>query len=228
MIILNKEEEAWILETHFDAAIPIHVEDFCGKVQVFAFPSVEKCVERYLAEYKDDLFSDAALDALRRGCRDFCRANGYHEDKYPKNWGYNLILEELPQKFEPRDAICKRLLSARSVENQTTFDLKATLDSGRVVFAVMAEGKVVSLAVTATSLAEAEKWVEISVETAPAYRGRGYAKAAIGALSAFLVEKGHTVLFKCHHGNLASRSAALACGFSDAGKFYYYVLRKDT
>ena len=227
MIVLNADEEEWILNTHFDAAIPIHVEDFCGSVKVFAFPSVEKCVREYLDCHRNDLFSDAALDALRAGCRDFCKTNGYHEEKYPKNWGYNLILESPPHLTEPNGAVCKRLLSPRALKNLTTFNLKETLDSGRVVFAVIVDEQVVSVAVTAEALSEADQWMEISIESAPAYRNKGYAKLAVGALSSFLIKNGHAVLFKCHHTNLASRQVALDCGFTDAGKFYYYVLRKD-
>ena len=38
MIILDSEGEDFIKETHFDVAVPIHVEVFEGETKIFAYP----------------------------------------------------------------------------------------------------------------------------------------------------------------------------------------------
>lgn len=224
MIILDTEGEEFVLETGFDIAVPIHIEQFCGETKIFAYPCVETLCKEYESRFENDLFSDAALDFLRDGCKDFCKKNGYSEEKHPKNWGYNFLCSEntpLP------DIPCERIRRDGKYKNLTTFDIAECLAYERVIFAMVKEGQIVSVAVTSEAPQKGAEWVEIGTETAVGYRGKGYAKAAVRALSAFLVQKGYRVLYKCHHENLASTAVARGAGFDEVGRFYYYVLRKD-
>ena len=224
MVILDTEGEEFVLETEFDIAVPVHVEQLHGETKVFAYPCVASLCAEYEQRFAEDLFSDEALDFIRAGCEDFCRTHGYHEEKRPKNWGYNFLCAEntVDEAFS-----CERIRRAGKYKNLTTFDIAECLAYERVIYAIVKDGQIVSVAVTCEAPQKGAEWVEIGTETAVGHRGNGYSKAAVRALSAFLTQKGYRVLYKCHHENVASAAVARGAGFDEVGKFYYYVLRKD-
>ncbi len=224
MIILDAEGEAFVRENAFDIAVPIHVEQNGGETRIFAYPFVEELCKEYENQFSDDLFSDEALDFLREGCREFCAELGYKEEKHPKNWGYNFMCS---QNTADPEIVCERIRRDGKYKNLTTFDIASCLAYERVIYAVVKEGQIASVAVTCEAPVKDHDLVEIGTETAVGYRGKGYAKAAVRALSAHLCEKGYRVLYKCHHENLASTAVARGAGFAEVGKFFYYVLRKD-
>lgn len=224
MLILDTEGEEFVLETEFDIAVPVHVEQFDGETKVFAYPCVAPLCEEYEMRFTEELFSDEALDFIRTGCEEFCKTYGYHEEKHPKNWGYNFFCTEntVDENFS-----CERIRRAGKYKNLTTFDIAECLAYERVIYAIVKDGQIVSVAVTCEAPQKGADWVEIGTETAVGYRGNGYSTATVRALSAFLTQKGYRVLYKCHHENLASAAVARGAGFAEVGKFYYYVLRKD-
>lgn len=223
MIILDTDGEAFIRESGFDLAIPIHVEQNGDETKIFAYPFAEKLCTEYEKRFADDLFSDEALDFLRDGCAGFCRELGYHEEKHPKNWGYNFIASDM--SADP-NSVCERIRRDK-YRNLTTFDIQECLAYDRVIYAVVKEGQIVSVAVTCEGVQNDGEIVEIGTETAVGHRKNGYAAAAVRALTAYLCENGHKVLYKCHHENAASAAVASSVGFAPYGRFYYYVLRKD-
>lgn len=223
MIILDYEGEELVRETAFDIAVPVHVEQFHGETKIFAYPSVAPMCEEYEKRFGNDLFSENALDFLRDGCIEFRNTYGYKEEKHPKNWGYNFLCAE---NTPDADISCERIRRDGKYKNLTTFDIGQCLAYERVIFAVVKDGQIVSVAVTGEAPQKGAEWVEIGTETAVGYRGNGYSKAAVRALSAFLIQKGYRVLYKCHHENLVSAAVARGAGFDEVGKFYYYVLRK--
>lgn len=224
MIIIDTEGEAFVRENAFDIAVPIHVEQNSGETKIFSYPTVAQLCEEYEKRFAEDLFSDKALDFLREGCKTFCKELGYKEEKHPKNWGYNFICS---QNAPDTDIICERIRRDGKYKNLTTFDIASCLAYERVIYALVKEGRIVSVAVTCEAPSKEHDLVEIGTETAVGYRGNGYAKATVRALSAHLCEKGYRVLYKCHHENLASAAVARSAGFDEVGKFFYYVLRKD-
>ncbi|MBQ5390063.1 MAG: GNAT family N-acetyltransferase [Clostridia bacterium] len=224
MIILDTEGEEFVRENSFDIAIPIHVEQNHGETKIFAYPTVSALGEEYEKRFSENLFSDTALDFLREGCKPFCRELGYSEEKHPKNWGYNFICAH---NAPCPDIPCERIRRDGKYKNLTTFDIGSCLAYERVIFAVVKEGQIVSVAVTCEAPGKEHDLVEIGTETAVGYRGNGYAQATVRALSAFLCEKGYRVLYKCHHENLASTAVARGADFEEVGRFFYYVLRKD-
>ena len=222
MIIIDYDGEELVRDIGFDMAIPVHVEAFEDEVKIFSYPSAEKVCREYEEKYKNNLFSEDALEFIRNGCTNFRNELSYREEKYPDNWGYNFILDTI--NYENSEA--ERIRRDGKYKNLTTFDISSCLAHERVIFAIVKEGQIISLAVTTEAPQKGADWIEIGTETAPAYRGNGYSTAAVCALSAFLISKGFRVLYKCHHRNLASVSVAKRAGFKEVGKFYYYVLKK--
>ena len=225
-IIPDIDGEELVRETNFDIAVPVHVETFGGETKVFAYPSVLSLCETYAARFAADLYSDAALAYLADGCAAFCTSLGYTKDKHSAVVGYNF----LPQGEPTCDfAFCKRIRRDGKYENLTTFDLSACLAAERVIFAAISEEKIVSVAVACETLTAENvgNSIEISTETAPDFRGKGYATACVAALSAHLLSRGYRALYKCRRGNTASARVARAAGFEKTGDFAYFVYRKN-
>ncbi|PWM57431.1 MAG: hypothetical protein DBX93_03115 [Oscillospiraceae bacterium] len=225
-IIPDIDGEELVRETNFDIAVPVHVETFGGETKVFAYPSVLSLCETYAARFAADLYSDAALAYLADGCAAFCTSLGYTKDKHSAVVGYNF----LPQGEPTCDfAFCKRIRRDGKYENLTTFDLSACLAAERVIFAAISEEKIVSVAVACETLTAENvgNSIEISTETAPDFRGKGYATACVAALSAHLLSRGYRALYKCRRENTASARVARAAGFEKTGDFAYFVYRKN-
>ena len=225
-IIPDIDGEELVRETNFDIAVPVHVETFGDETKVFAYPSVLSLCETYAARFAADLYSDAALAYLADGCAAFCTSLGYTKDKHSAVVGYNF----LPQGEPTCDfAFCKRIRRDGKYENLTTFDLSACLAAERVIFAAISEEKIVSVAVACETLTAENvgNSIEISTETAPDFRGKGYATACVAALSAHLLSRGYRALYKCRRENTASARVARAAGFEKTGDFAYFVYRKN-
>lgn len=226
-ILLDEDGEALIRETQFDIAVPIHAEELCGETKIFAYPSVAPLCEAWQNRYADDLFSPDAVAFLKDGCADFCAAFGYRADRHSAVVGYNFLSgDAVNTGFTP----CERIRREGKYENKTTFDLAACLAAERVMFAVVRDGAIVSLAVTCeapSARADAGGMMEISVETAPAYRGNGYATASVAALADWLSARGFTTLYKCRAENEKSARVAARAGLTQSGRFMYFVFRKD-
>lgn len=225
-IIPDIDGEELVRETNFDIAVPVHVETFGGETKVFAYPSVLSLCETYAARFAADLYSDAALAYLADGCAAFCTSLGYTKAKHSAVVGYNF----LPQGEPTCDfAFCKRIRRDGKYENLTTFDLSACLAAERVIFAAISEEKIVSVAVACETLTAENvgNSIEISTETAPDFRGKGYATACVAALSAHLLSRGYRALYKCRRENTASARVARAAGFEKTGDFAYFVYRKN-
>lgn len=224
MVILDNDGENFIRENLFDIAVPVHVEQIHGETKIFAYPFAKELCEEYEKRFQNDLFSDEALDFLREGCAHFRKELGYKEEKHPKNWGYNFICAENSEDSEIK---CERIRRDGKYKNLTTFNIAECLAYERVIYAVVKEGQIVSVAVTSESVSSAEEIIEIGTETAVGFRKNGYSSAVVRALSAFLCSKGFKVLYKCHHENIGSTAVARKAGFDEVGKFFYYVLRKE-
>lgn len=89
---------------------------------------------------------------------------------------------------------------------------------GAPAFAVVADGAVVSAA-----------WLTdegIAIETAPAYRRRGYARAAASALIAFCLRAGREVCWRARADNAASLAAARSLGLIEVAREWRPTYRK--
>lgn len=224
-LILEEEEEAFVLQNAWDTAIPISFTYTATQGTVLtAFPQVEAVARAFLTTYGDDPTADDALAFLYTQLAAYREKWGYHDDRFRDRWGY--ILRTYPG-FAPGphkgSPIC--LEAADEARNETSYDLSATCEAGCLGYGVAEGGKIVSLAVTHE--APATPLVEVGVETIPAARGRGYATACLCALATDLTRQGITVEYRCQRYNAASYRVAQAAGLTEFGKYYYYVWRKN-
>lgn len=83
-----------------------------------------------------------------------------------------------------------------------------------VVYGVVADGQIAAVAYAHRAGVMEGVVADIGVETATAYRGRGYAKAAVSALVWHYTERGGEAKYSCNPENVASMATARSVGFA--------------
>jgi len=86
-----------------------------------------------------------------------------------------------------------------------------------IVYGVLTDGRVASYAFAHRSGVMEDSVVDIGVETAPAYRRRGYAKTAVSAAVEHITRTGGEARYGCRPDNLASIATARSVGFVPYG-----------
>ena len=83
-----------------------------------------------------------------------------------------------------------------------------------VAYGVVADGRLVSVAYAhRTGLLE-DCVADVGVETSPAYRRRGYARACVASVVAEMASRGGQARYSCSPGNAASIATARSVGFA--------------
>ena len=221
MIFLSeREDEEFVLQNEWDVAIPVSYSVVDGECTISCYPSVEREVHDFYEAHKDDLFSDAALADLWNRIDFFFEKHGYEADRFRDRWGYVF-------RGTAKDSTVARILNASDENiNETSYDIEASVEDGRLAFGVEENGRIVSVAVTHTPIEDGLAIAEVGVETVPKSRKKGYATAALCALSAYLGEEGIETEYRCQRYNIGSYRVAEAAGLELKGKYYYYVGRK--
>ena len=87
-----------------------------------------------------------------------------------------------------------------------------------VVYGVVRDNKVVSVAYAHRAGVMEDMVADIGVETAPGHRRRGWARAAVSALVGHFTERGGEARYGCSPDNKASVATAESVGFVPYGK----------
>ena len=114
-------------------------------------------------------------------------------------------------------AECTRLVD-QSLPAARDLTLPAHCLGDGIAFAVVADGTVVSFAFAHRTGVMEDKVADIGVETAPGYRSRGYARAAVSAVAAHVIDRGGEATYSCDPHNAASIATAASAGFAPWGK----------
>jgi GNAT superfamily N-acetyltransferase len=112
---------------------------------------------------------------------------------------------------------CRRLVDA-SVPAADGLCLPSHCFPDGVVYGVVCEGRVVSVAFAHRAGVLEDVVADVGVETAPRYRRRGFAQAAVSALAAHFTERGGESRYSCNPDNVASIATARSVGFVRYGK----------
>lgn len=222
-LIPDGEGEAFVLENGWDVAIPISFLMINGELSVSYYPSCEAATRTFFEKHASDPFSAGALDDLFALFRPFFERNGYKDDRFRDRWGY---IYRGTGDGNSGTGLAVPLTAEDECRNDTTYDLAASIEDGRLAYGVVDGGRVVSVAVTHKPIDGETALVEIGVETVPRARKRGYAREAARALIAALSDRGITTEYRCQRYNRASRAVAERAGLLSVGKYYYYVGRK--
>ena len=214
--------EEFALGEESDVAVPISVsKDEDGAVTVTVYSRFAKEAEEFAKQFGDDPFSAQALDFIDRVFAPPMREYGF---RYEREYDQTVLTFTSSGKTErPDNAVCiGTQAELEKYEFLTARDFE--IDDGDpcdAAFAVIEDGKIVSVA--AVNDYSDDGSVEINVETAPAFRGRGFASDAVSALASYLEGLGERVTYKCRESNAASVKVAEKAGMKYAGKAFYYV-----
>lgn len=210
-------------------AIPVEVyQSAPGSLQVTAYASCEKIARHFLSLYGADPFCSDALAWLGSRIAAFMAPRGY---KYNAE-ASEVILEYAAPKngvlqLQNTEAIqIQDQYTWLSYENETGADPDFLDDKVEPAFAVVENRRIVSCACINDAF-YANGAVEVYVETAPAYRGRGYGKRCAASLISHLQRRGLDVLYKCYATNSASAAIACACGLERTGRRASFVCYAD-
>ncbi|MBI3947266.1 MAG: GNAT family N-acetyltransferase [Armatimonadetes bacterium] len=110
------------------------------------------------------------------------------------------------------DGNCCRLTDG-SVPPAEGLHLPAHCFPDGIVYGVIIDGRIASVAYAHRTGIMEGTVADIGVETAPAYRRRGYARTAVSAVVAHVAQQGGEARYACGAGNLASAATARSVGF---------------
>lgn len=223
--------EDWELERaavsgDFDVIVPVSVylpEDG-GEAQITAYDAVWDICKRYEEREHGGLLTDEARRRLCDELEPTVRRLGYDIDRK----GSRVILEYRLDGCEPSaeaDGGAVIIHSKREVAGIPCLVLHRPepdpADETDICAVVMCDGAICTVA-GVNDYADDDA-VEIYVETAKKYRGRGFGTAAVRALAAHLCGQGCSVAYNCAETNRASSGIAERLSMTLVGRRYSII-----
>lgn len=218
------ENEQQILEENYPGIVPFLMEEYKGNLSLEVYSGIENEAKAFLARFEGRYFSKEALSFIARATDSYLLEKGYRRDTVGETlyyYQYEMTGADTPESslILPNTQRLTAALLKKIKRNLTTFSLGELLQKRLPTFVTVEEGTVVALA-TVNERLQKGAYLEITVETAPAYRRRGYAVSNVAALSAYLLSKGATVAYCCRNTHTKSNKVARRVGFHRVGRFY--------
>ncbi len=207
-----------------DTAIPISVRVGKSGVDICALPSVRDIACEFEKKFGDKPFSKEAREYLQASLRPFMYEHNFIDNRASMKVSdvYAFYEGDLPDS--PNACIITNDDLVK-LANRTSAPLCDLLEFRHTVAAVIEGEDIVSVAYTDV-VPKAGHAVEIGVETAKDYRGRGLAKRACGALIYKLAKIGCVPIYECLRTNRASVRLARSLGFVREESELNYVFRR--
>ncbi len=220
---LRIEEDEAIFKAGYPGIVPVLIEEHRGRLECEVYAGAEDAFRAYLARFEGRLFSERALRSLAESLDGYLEAHGYERDKKGTlRWYNSYELREAEQvdrsKIRSDSHLLTEALLAKGIGNRTTFPLSELLEKSLPAFVTLSAGEVVSIA--AINEQAEEGLPEITVETAVAFRKKGFAASNAAALAAYLTEQGRAVAYCCRGNHTGSNRIARGVGFEKVGRFY--------
>ena len=226
----NSKLEQSVLKGISCIAVPVEVfVPHKGEAIVTSYSFCIDVAVRWEEKYKDDLLADEAIKCLKSDFEAVAENIGYRY--FESENEYMLEYEFTPDMHMTNNVngIKVHKISSNAVLAElcaaSGCDIEIADDGEDVLFAVVEDGKICAYA-GMNDVVYDDNSVEISVETAPDHRRKGYGMACVCSLVRHLVNKGITVKYKCSRENLASSALAEKCGFALEGRRYSFVCEK--
>ncbi len=225
----DKELEKTVLGGISCIAVPVEIYiPTEGEPEITAYSSCFDIAEEYERRFCTELLSEKALGWLENKLYSFAENVGYarfHSEN------------EKMLEFEATDVcqlnklkkICNCIMISDNDElavlcENTGCDIE--IDGGDdVVFAVVEDGIILSYA-GVNDIGYDGISLEISIETMPGEKRKGYGSACVTSLSEYLLGRGYKVLYKCSSDNVASAALAEKCGFRMTGTRFSLTYEK--
>ncbi len=227
-------DQRFVLDNRFDVAIPVCLTETENGIYAECYPLVRRAVRAHILRYEDRLFSRASLADLQSAVLPSLAPYGYEDDCH-RNRVYRIYRADKSAEIAEaaNDGVhIFRYGEAPAYRNRTTLHLADGAARGCLAVCIEQEGEIVSAVQTHGTVCETDAFAEVTVETAPHARGRGYATRALLEMRRLLALRGVGMEYRVSERNRASIACAEKAGLSHVGNAYYYVLRyrreKDT
>lgn len=217
-----ERDEAWL--DGGEVAVPIEITVRDGVAEIEYYPSAKDIVDEFVrlfGENEDALFSREAIAFAVEKFGTFLTPRGFELSPDSEDYYINFALPAC--EVAAQSSIC-RLDGTVEYEDLTDTYIGGLISGGYIIYAALVDNKIVALANTGEPIDEdTPKTVEIGVDTAEDYRRRGLGKACVLALVSELSQLGHTAIYECASGNIASVCLAESLGGTVIYKKYYAV-----
>jgi hypothetical protein len=224
MLILEDEKE--ILEANYPTIIPLLVTETDGDIEIEAYAGIEEIATEFHGSFHNRYFTKEAIDWLDQRLLPYVESLGYLRECTGKYRWYRSFSCQNRSSLQVdcirRDSV---LLSDGRYDSLLSFPYSEQLEKGLPSYVSFADGKLVSIA-TVNEHTDGQKMLELTVETAIGYRGRGLGLSNIVALADYLLENGYYVSYNCSRYNRASCKLAVKAGLEQVGRFYAYAAYK--
>lgn len=222
MIVCEEKAFERILFSGFcDTAIPVSVRlDEGSELTITALPSLRGVAREFEKLFGREPFSKKAHEWLKDKLRPFMFEMGFCDNRQSRKIIDVYTRDTDTSALDPGDSI----ILTTPMKNATTADIDSLIEFGHTVSAIVRDGEIVSVAYT--DLVPDSSYVEVGIETAPKWRRKGLAKAALSGLILELKKNGVSPIFICSRSNRASVCTAKSLGFEKESTEYNYVFRR--
>lgn len=205
-----------------DMIIPMTVSRFGDEVGIDVYEEYVEVAREYEEFFKDDYFSEAALDFVsKRICPE-----GYKRFDDLNEYYIVYAMDDISELCDS-DIPVTDLYDAVYEKDETEFEADVIKENGEPASVIVESGEIVSIAAANYFIEEDEDEVELAVETIKGYRGRGYAKAVLCDMVKKVFAMGKYPSYRVSCFNEASIRTVESCGFKAAGKEYYINFYKE-
>lgn len=214
------------------SCIAVPVEAFVTANGDNVITSYSFCIDKAIeweSRYGDDLLAEESVDWMKKEFSSVAEKIGYSyfesENEYMLEYIFvpGMQLPKMPEGIKIHKISSNAVLA--ELCRNSGCDIEIADDGEDVLFAVVENGIILAYA-GMNDIVYDDNSVEISVETAPDCRRRGYGYACVAALTTYLIEKGITVRYKCSKENYKSSALCEKCNFKLEGRRFSFVCEK--
>ena len=230
IVIENKELEKAVLAGVSCIAVPLEVfVPTSGEAVITTYSFCKDIAKKWEARYFEDILCEEALGWVEEELKTVAENIGYERFFSENESMLEYVMEPGMQMPNFESCVKVHTISSNVVlsalcEN-SGYDIEIADDGEDLIFAVVENGCILAYAGMNDVLYD-DGSVEISVETAPDERRKGYGAACVAALVNHLLNKGIAVRYKCAEENTPSSCLAEKLGFALEGKRKSFVFEK--
>ncbi len=222
----SMDDQRFVLDNRFDVAIPVCLVETQDELYAECYPIVRRTLRLHVSRYEGRLFSRDSLADLQSAVLPLLAPYGYEDDCH-RNRVYRIYRANTKEAPMPSDDGVHMFVYGGETpyRNKTTLHLEDGLARGCLAVCIEIGGEIVSAVQTHGAIDENTRLAEVTVETAPAARGKGYATRALLEMSRLLAKRFIVMEYRVSERNRASITCAERAGLVHIGHAYYYVLR---
>ena len=202
-----------------DMIIPISVSMIRNELNIDVYKEYLEVAEEYLVKFKNRYFTDEALSFLSNSIQ----PRGYERTDDPCE--YYIVMAS--EKAYVSDIETVDIENAVYSVDETEFEADIIKENDQPASLIIEDGRIAAIAAANYLIEDDDDEFELAVETLPCYRGKGYAKAVLGDMTAKVLKMGKLPTYRASRYNEASLATAKSCGFYEIGYEYYYNCYKE-